>query len=196
MTRAIDPWPFAAVLFATLAWTPASAVSPPPPPAEGAASWKAIEALAPFQGRWAGPEVQHTPSGDFTRYVYRTVTRLGVQDVLLLEQGVIGDAPGRQLPQAYDVINYDVKAERYKAYLPGYRLFTDDSDTSQLATIERPDPYTLVWNAHLDDGGARRTTIVVTDRHWRERIERISAKGAVQLLSDLDLTRDWPAASP
>jgi hypothetical protein len=128
--------------------------------------------------------------------VYRTVTRLGGKDVVLLEQGLIGSAPGQRLPDAYDIISYDVKAGRYKAYLPGYRLSTDDGDTSQLATIERPDANTIVWSANLDDGGRRRTTIVVTNRHWRERIERISAKGAVQLLSDLDLTPDWPSASP
>ena len=132
--------------------------------------------------------MQHTPSGDLTRRVYCDFKRLGGRDVVLLKQGAYPPFGDPLVVEGYEVVCFDVKVDAYKAFLPGYRLFTDEGDTSQLVAVERPDGHTLAWSAGLDDGGRRRTIVTLVGA-WVERIERVSPDGATCLLSDMRLVR-------
>lgn len=180
---------------------PPNPISPPPPrpPANATASWNAIEALAVFLGTWHGTEVYHGPFGDFTYSVYRSVSRLGGLDVVLLEEGRVSYSigvpagPSRPVPQ-FDVIAFNVKARRYEVYMPGYRFFIGDEGSSQLVELARPDPRTITWSEALEGGASRRTTVTIDGPAWRERIENVAPDGIATLLSEINLTRDQPPA--
>jgi hypothetical protein len=176
----------------TILATAAGAVPPPPPPAGYVASWKAIDALDPFLGRWKGAETQHGRYGDSKRSAYRLVTRPSGRDLLLLESGTFPFDAGKPFPEAFDVIVFDVATRRYKAFLPGYREFTGDEQTAELVEVTRPAPDTLVWSASAGPASRRRTTVTISGNQWRERIEAVAPDGTAKIVSDLTLEREAP----
>lgn len=164
--------------------------SSPPAPAKYTESWKAIEVLTPYVGKWTGTEVQH---GNFNgqvwnseRRVFWNVSRLGGKDIVIFEHGTNNSPP---FSDFFDVLTYDTSTSSYRMFLAGYRLFTGSDGTSELAPIAREPDGRLSWSATKDDGSKRRTSIWVDGGVWHEKVEDIGAGGSITLVSDATLTK-------
>ena len=172
------------------------ATTPPPPPINFVASWKAIDDVEFLVGEWHGTEIQHVKnSGDYPQLVYWRITRLGGQDVLLLEHGHESSTPlsGRlsDKPRAdeFDVLTYSPIEKGYKIYLPGYRLFRENESTGQLLNASRPDAFSLSWASLMSAGKRRQTSISIRGGKLIESVDEVGPDGAMDHKIDAELSK-------
>ena len=168
----------------------AVAVPPPPPPPKYTESWKAIEALSSYLGKWTGTEVQHSnvdgKMHNSERRVFWNVSRLGGRDIIVFEHGINSSPPYTDF---YNVMTYDTSTSSYRMFLAGYRLFIGSNRTSELAPIACEPDGRLSWSATKDDGSKRRTSLWLDGGAWHEKVEDVGADGSRTPVSDAIFTK-------
>jgi hypothetical protein len=168
----------------------AAAVLPAPAPPGYSASWKAIDHLDPIVGSWTGEEIQHVVDrgirADFPRRRYLTIERPQGRDLLLIEGGSNNSPPHAEFT---DVITFDASAPGYVIYLPGYRLFSGSSKTSERVPLAQGRDGRFTWIVDRDDGGRTRTTVWLEDGKLHQTREIISADGVARTDADMVLEK-------